>query len=77
MRPRSPAEVWRQVVALAVAKAGSLLIAADTGGTIWRSRVRRAAFTLLEVSNPRLKASRLLVQGSICGRYNTLQGRPR
>jgi glucose/arabinose dehydrogenase len=33
---RSPAEVWGRPAALAVAKDGSLLIADDTGGTIWR-----------------------------------------
>jgi len=30
------AEVWGRPAALAVAKAGSLLVADDTGGTIWR-----------------------------------------
>jgi glucose/arabinose dehydrogenase len=30
------AEVWRRPAALAVAKDGSLLVADDTGGTIWR-----------------------------------------
>jgi hypothetical protein len=33
---RSPAEVWGRPAALAVARDGSLLIADDTGGTIWR-----------------------------------------
>jgi glucose/arabinose dehydrogenase len=33
---RSPAEVWGRPAALAIAKDGSLLIADDTGGTIWR-----------------------------------------
>jgi glucose/arabinose dehydrogenase len=33
---RSPAEVWGRPAALAVAKDGALLIADDTGGTIWR-----------------------------------------
>jgi glucose/arabinose dehydrogenase len=33
---RGPAEVWGRPAALAVAKDGSLLIADDTGGTIWR-----------------------------------------
>ena len=30
------AEVWGRPAALAVAKDGSLLVADDTGGTIWR-----------------------------------------
>jgi glucose/arabinose dehydrogenase len=30
------AEVWGQPAALAVAKDGALLVADDTGGTIWR-----------------------------------------
>jgi glucose/arabinose dehydrogenase len=30
------AEVWGRPTALAVAKDGSLLVADDTGGTIWR-----------------------------------------
>src|SRR5262249_20024471 len=34
----SRAEVWGRPAALAVAKDGSLLIADDTGGTIWRIR---------------------------------------
>jgi glucose/arabinose dehydrogenase len=33
---RSPAEVWGRPAALAVAKDGALLVADDTGGTIWR-----------------------------------------
>jgi glucose/arabinose dehydrogenase len=33
---KSPAEVWGRPAALAVAKDGALLIADDTGGTIWR-----------------------------------------
>jgi glucose/arabinose dehydrogenase len=33
---RSRAEVWGRPAALAIAKDGSLLIADDTGGTIWR-----------------------------------------
>jgi glucose/arabinose dehydrogenase len=33
---RNRAEVWGRPTALAVAKDGSLLIADDTGGTIWR-----------------------------------------
>ncbi len=32
---KSPAEVWGRPAALAVTKAGALLIADDTGGTIW------------------------------------------
>jgi len=32
----SRAEVWGHPAALAVAKDGSLLVADDTGGTIWR-----------------------------------------
>jgi len=32
----SPAEVWGRPAALAVAKDGSLLVADDTGGTVWR-----------------------------------------
>jgi hypothetical protein len=31
-----PAEVWGRPAALAVAKDGALLVANDTGGTIWR-----------------------------------------
>jgi glucose/arabinose dehydrogenase len=33
---RNRAEVWGRPAALAVMKDGSLLIADDTGGTIWR-----------------------------------------
>ena len=33
---RSPAEVWGRPAALAVTKDGALLVADDTGGTIWR-----------------------------------------
>jgi glucose/arabinose dehydrogenase len=36
------AEVWGRPAALAVAKDGSLLIADDTGGTIWRVAYRRS-----------------------------------
>ena len=34
------AEVWGRPAALAVAKDGSLLVADDTGGTIWRISFR-------------------------------------
>jgi len=33
---RARAEVWGRPAALAVAKGGSLFVADDTGGTIWR-----------------------------------------
>src|SRR5262249_17013375 len=33
---RAQADVWGRPAAVAVAKAGALLIADDTGGTIWR-----------------------------------------
>ena len=37
------AEVWGRPVALAVAKDGSLLVADDTGGTIWRISYNKPA----------------------------------
>ena len=37
------AEVWGRPAALAVAKDGSLLVADDTGGTIWRISYTGAA----------------------------------
>jgi glucose/arabinose dehydrogenase len=41
----SRAEVWGRPAALAVARDGSLLIADDTGGTIWRVSYRGLAPT--------------------------------